>query len=164
MGNYLMLRQCLTGANRYRFCREEDMHLIGTASALVLPDFPIRISCGELALEYSRDPDITLFPGINRAIFAGDLREIWGRVIWMGQGKHRLDTPFGTVCLLRKDDTYRFFRDDILIARMHPAKQDTFPLPAGSEWEPRLILAPEEPLPEPLATVLLAFPLLQIGI
>ena len=160
MNIYAMTRRCITGANEYRFYR--GFTPSGTGDALVLPGYPLTLRGGDLELHYSRDLGITLFPGISLPISEGDSRKAWGRVIWEGHGRHRLNTPFGTVYVAVREEEYRILREGAVLGHMRPAQPGVFPLQTD-DWEARMILAAPEPLPEALAMVLLALPLLQLG-
>ena len=162
MTSYTMLRQCLTGVTQFRFCRGDTP--IGSGSALVLPHYPLTLQLSETKLHCNRNPEITLFPGINLPITAGDPPKNWGRVIWIRHGLHRLDTPMGTFYVRQQGEAYRFLQEEQILGLLYPAQQGVRASQEGIEWETRLTLATSEPISDDLALLMLAFPLLQLGL
>lgn len=154
---YTTARRCLTGINEYRFFRETEE--IGSAAALVLPEYPVTLDSRELRLRCSHDRGMTLFPGCSRPVHTEPGGEEYARIFWDGTGKHRMQTPFGTISVLYQDEMYLFIRSNICIGALRRSRQE---LP-GAEWEPRMSMMTETRLPEALAVLLLSFPLLQIG-
>ena len=160
---YHVFRSCVTGCTEYRFFKETRQ--IGRAAAYTGRTFPVYIQgCGQV-LRSEIDPDMTLFPGCFRDIPSADGKGLYARVIYRDTGFHTLQTGFGNLEVRHQDRDYRFFRDGTPVARMRSVTGEA-PVWGVSEdgWQWRLVLAEEEPLPEALALMLLAFPLVQIGL
>ena len=160
---YYSFRRCATGCTEYRFF--QGTRRLGRAAAYTGRTFPVYIQgCGQV-LRSEIDPDMTLVPGCFRELSSADGKGLYARVVYRDTGEHSLQTGFGTLEVRHREGEYRFFREGALLARM---KSVTGESPvwgiAGDGWQWRLAMAAEKPLPDALALLMLAFPLIQIGL
>lgn len=154
--HYVTLCRCVTGANSYRAF--QDNRLLGTAEALVLPQFPVYLSCGEMKLQRENSP------GDDSVIFR-DTGEEFARIQKTGRCEYQLCTPWGDFSVIYQEGAYVFGREDVAMAAMSQVQKGSpFYLsgnyPREPEWEPHFALISKETLPDELAMVLLHFPLL----
>lgn len=161
-GTYRLFRQDVTGAVKYRFyCADR---LLGTGTALVMPDFPVILCCGGLILNSSFDAEQSIVPGVSRTVIDADnaTAEV-ARLTYLGKGLHELqlnwDTGTVTIRILSQDGKHAFYQDERLIAEIIP-----LPLPQQMfDWEINYCLRPHEALSDEMGTVLLSFPLLRFA-
>lgn len=166
MTTYIVTRRCVTGVNEYRYYR--GIEQIGKATAFLLPDYPVTLQCTGLMLRYVNDPEITRVSGISRPVFDADCGEEYARVYWDGTGRHRLYTPFGKFPVEYRDGVYAFGRRDVCIAGIRTIRKGSPLHPEWEtvkedQWEPRMAMVTTERLPDELALLMLAFPLLQLA-
>jgi len=151
-----------TGANEYRYYRGNEQ--IGEADAEVSPSFPVTISGAGLTLRCAQDPGRTIFRGCSNMVTLNDGREEYARVVYLESGVHSLELSYDRLRVTCKEGTYRFFRNGQPVAVMRRATPDSAPQRFwDSRWEPQMVMMATEPLPEPLALLMLSFPLIQIG-
>lgn len=151
-----------TGANEYRYYRGNEQ--IGEAEAEVSPTFPVTISGAGMTLRCTQDPGRTIFRGCSNVVTLNDSRKEYARVVYLESGVHSLELDYDRLRVTVSDGTYRFFRDGQPVAVMRRATPDSGPQRFwDSRWEPQMVMMVTEPLPEPLALLMLSFPLLQIG-
>lgn len=161
-GTWRVLRQDTTGAVRYRFYYRD--RLVGTATAMVCPGFPVVLQQGGMILNSSFDPEQTIFPGVSREIVDADnCSESVARLTWQGSGEHTLTVNWGaepqTVRILTKDEEHQFWVEDrqIALIRKLPQRQSI------SDWEVGWCLRPMEELPDEMAMLLMSFPMLRFA-
>ena len=153
---YHAKRLCVTGAIEYRYYQEEK--LIGSAVTLVVPGYPVFIRCSNLQLHCQRDPDATIVPGSYVSLHCENSRQEYARLVWQGPGRSCLRIGSETIVIIHRDGICHFFRNRTLLAVLHPISG-----PSADEWELRMEFTALLPLPDPLLTLLMSFPLLQIG-
>lgn len=152
-----------TGANEYRYHRGADQ--IGSATAEVSPSFPVTISGAGLTFRCEQEPGRTIFPGCSNILTMNGGTQEYARVIYRDSGVHTLKLSYDELRVTCSNGTYRFFRGDSPVAVMRRAQNTS-----GSQrfwdgrWEPQLVMMVSEPLPDPLALLMLSFPLIQVGL
>lgn len=166
MTSYIVTRRCTTGVNEYRYYR--GIEQIGKATAFVMPDYPVTLQCTGLMLRYVNDPEITRVCGISRPVFDADCGEEYARVYWDGTGRHRLYTPFGKFLVEYRDGVYAFGRGEACIAGSRTIRKGSvlraeWETVKDAQWEPHMAMMTTEQLPDELALLMLAFPLLQLA-
>lgn len=167
---YRAMRRCCTGFSEYRLFRGDE--LIGTATAHIVPAYPVVLHCNGIFLNFKHDPDITLVPGMSLPIIDADCGEEFGRVFWDGHGKHRLHTPYGYFRIEYQEGIYVLYKDDTCVGgttRVQKGSPAHMKWSAShmeeqqEDWEFHLSLMTVERYPDPLAMLLQFFPLLAIG-
>ncbi len=160
---YYVFRRCVTGCTEYLFLRGKKR--LGRGAAYTARNFPVYLEgCGQV-LRSETDPEMTVFPGCFREVISADGKGLYARVVYRETGAHSLQTGFGTIEVRHEGAQYRFFREGKPIARMRSVTGES-PVGGISEdnWQWRLAMATEEPLPDALALLMMGFPLLQISL
>lgn len=151
-----------TGANEYRYYRGNEQ--IGEAEAEVSPSFPVTVTGAGMTLSCRQDPGRTIFRGCSNVVSLNDGQQEYARVVYLETGVHTMELSYDRLRVTFGDGTYRFFRDGNPVAVMRRATPDSGPQRFwDSRWEPQMVMMATEPLPDPLALLMLSFPLLQIG-
>ena len=160
-GTYRSFQRMDTGCNSYCFFHRDQV--IGTASAQILPNFPLIIQSDGLILSSCFNPENTVFPGVIREIIDVDNSAApFARLIWKGMGIHHLqlnwDTGTVLIDILSEGEKHQFYQEERLIATILP-----MPLPQKLfDWEVRYCLQThDQPITDQLAVMLLSFPLLR---
>lgn len=159
---YYVAQNYATGISEYRYFRQTQE--IGQAAVLVVPKYPTTVRCGGLTLQWNQDMDRTVFPGCSTSIQKADTGTEFAAAIWDGAGKHLLRTPWGELQVFHQAGLFLFYKGGIHIASMGKM-QHLFrsPLPLEADWEPRLVMMALHTLSDPLAMLMLSFPLFQIA-
>ena len=144
--SYYVMEESMTGVTEYSYYHGKQ--LLGTANAMVLPSFPVRIQGSGVMLDTEFDK--TVFPGVTRELVAPDGKP-FGTVIWYGEGTHALNIPGESLVVKNEPGIWRFLRDGRAIAV----------LKRGADS--RLTLMPNDPVRDDLALLMMSFPLLQIA-
>lgn len=150
-------RRCVTGITEYQFFR--DSEAIGSASAMVLPSYPVVIHAGDLTLHCERDLAQTIVPSCQNTVFYKD--QVYAAIVQLAYGTYALRIGQSCFHVIFRDGIWHFFRNRIPAATLKSCT-DASPLPG--DWEPRLELTVAQPVPREQLVLLLCFPLLQPGI
>lgn len=159
---YFSTRRCITGSNEYRYFR--GIEPLGEASALTMRSYPVSIRGARVTLHYTQDMNRTIFPGVHKIVHCAHTGDAFASVIWMRTGTHMLYINSEKVDIQCQNGVYRFSRDGREIAVMAPSRKKDAPgFPGDEHWEPQYVMMTAEPIPDQLALLMLAFPLLQIA-
>ena len=163
MDSVWTFRRDVTGMVQYRFY--EQGRQLGSATTLILPDFPEMIQFNGLIFNSNFDPNTTIVPGISRDIIdADDPSLVAGRLTWEERGCHKLelfwyDAPL-TILIRKEQDATKFYMQDRCVA-------ETIALPEVQkmgEWEVATVVKFHEELPLATRVMLMSVPTLSIGL
>ena len=124
---------------------------------------PLSMETKQIRMDCLLDPDKTIFPGAETIIYFSDGSEP-ARVIYLGDRRHRLVWGRVELEVRYRQQRWKFFLEGKHLASMIQS-DSTEPVLALTEsrWVPRYTMMSCSTLPEPLALLMLHFPLLQIA-
>lgn len=160
---YFIARLTLEGKHCYRCYDAVDLM---SRSEVILRGKvrPVHIRWGNLDMDCVVDTELTVFPGVGRDIHFSD-GSAPARVIYEGPYRHRLvwdRIDLEVHC--DREYRYKFFLEKKHLATMIPVNP-TDPIGAvmKGHWTPRYTMMSRCDLPGTLASLMLHFPMLQIG-
>ena len=162
-GSAWMFHRDVTGMVQYRFY--EQGRQLGSATNLILPDFPEIIQCNGLIFNSSFDPNTTMVPGMSRDIIdADDLALVAGRLTWEERGCHKLElfweeAPL-TIQIRKEQEGTKFYMQDRCVAETISLAE----VQKMGEWDVATVVKFYEELSETTRVMLMSVPSMLIGL
>ena len=160
---YFLAKKVEDDRNCYR--AYDAVNLIGESHiSLKSRLHPISMETPQIRMDGLIDPDKTIFPGAENILYFSDGSDP-ARIIYLGEHQHRIVWGRLNILVRYWHLRWKFFLDGKELASMVPVR-GAEPVTAVTEsrWSPCLTMMSRADLPEPLAMIMLHFPLLQTAL